>query len=155
MNDFFDYFQKQYVSNKKLVLNIAFSFLGICLIALTLGIISTFIHNRAAKERATAESSVKLTGTVEVLNGSGKNGQNEPVISFLREKGLDVVHSGNYRITTLPTTIVIIRNGNSAPAYYIARLLSLDSSQVVQIQNKDYLVDATIILGKDISLKKL
>lgn len=154
MNDLFGYLQKQYVSNRKLVLNIAFVFLIFLAIGLSLGIILDHTKKQTAKAIAAENSIPKLPATVEVLNGSGKNGLNESMLAFLRQKGLDVVHSGNYRVSTLPSTIIIIRNGNSAPAYYIARLLSLDSAQVVRILNKDCLVDATVILGKDISTRK-
>jgi len=155
MNEIFDYFQKQYVSNKKIVLNIAFVFLALAVILLTAGIVSTVLKRQTMKTVAAEQSIPKLPATVEVLNGSGKSGLNESVVDFLRQKGLDVVHSGNYHVSTLPSTIVLVRNGNSAPAYYIARLLSLDSAQVVQILNKDCLVDATVIVGRDISTKKL
>ena len=153
MTDFRDFLSGIHL-NKARLLNIAIGAVIILNCGLLYGIATSLINKQTAETRIQQQQQKKVQGSIEVLNGSGKSGFNESVVSFLRRQGLDVVHYANYHADSVPSTIIVIRNGNSAPGYYIAQLLSLDSSKVVQILNKDYLLDATVIIGRDISSKK-
>ncbi len=152
MADFFQKVEIYYRQHKKLV---QYSVIA-ALILLNIYLVILVIFEAIPKKTVlpgTEKAEVKVKGVIEVLNGSGKRGYNEKIVDFLRQKGMDVVHSSNYRLSNVPETIIILRNDNSIPAYYIASLLSIDSARVVNIRNKDLYLDATVILGKDISYK--
>lgn len=114
------------------------------------------IHREKNKSAQTSPSAVqKVSGTVELLNGSGYKYLTDEILDTLRKSGLDVVSTKNYAIPKKQTeTIVIVRNNNLLCGYYIAKLLSLDSANVVSITNKESLVDISIILGKDLDINK-
>ncbi len=148
MVDFLQKVKLFYHHNRKPVQYSAIIVLAVVNIALIISLL-LLIPGKAQLSTNTKDA-IKIKGVIEVLNGSGKRGYNEKIADFLRQKGMDVVHMSNYHLANVPETIIIQRNDNSLPAYYIATLLSIDSARVVNIQNKDYLLDATVILGKDI-----
>ena len=86
---------------------------------------------------------------VEVLNGCGKAGIGEQVVDFLRKKKIDVVQTGNYISFDVPQSLIIDRTGNYEKAKIIASILSIDSTNILRIYNKNYLLDVSVILGKD------
>jgi len=92
---------------------------------------------------------------VEVLNGCGVVGAAAKVTNFLRDKKIDVVQIGNYRIldidssTVIDESIVIDRRGNFKIAENIADSMGIDRENVIQQINKKYLLDASVIVGKD------
>ena len=149
MADFLRKVELFYKKNKKQVLISTVLLLAAINIFLVGAVIFSAIPQKPVTP-ASVSPEIKVKGAIEVLNGSGKHGFNDKIVNFLRQKGLDVVHSSNYHLSNVPETIIIQRNGNSIPAYYIASLLSIDSARVVNIQNKDFLLDATVILGRDI-----
>ena len=153
MIDYWSALSDKFNENREITLNFAIG--GVILINFLLiwGIVSS-LKTVSSAEKQAQQQLIKVPATLEVLNGSGKACFNDAVVEYLRKQGVDVVHSANYHASNVPSTIIIVRNGNPAPAYYIARLLSVDSAKVVRIFNKDYLVDATVIVGKDISSKK-
>ena len=152
MADFLQKVEFFYRQNKKPVQYSAIAMLILLNFSLVIYAILSMTPKKPALSD-TAKEVIKVRGVIEVLNGSGKSGYNEKIVDFLRLKGMDVVHSGNYRLSNITETIIIRRNDNSIPAYYIASLLSIDSARVVNIQNKGLYLDATVILGKDISYK--
>ena len=95
--------------------------------------------------------SLKANIQVEVLNGCGVNGIADKLTVYLREKGFDVVNIGNYRSFEIEKSILIGRTENMFNAKIIADSIGLKYSNVIQQINKDYLLDVTIILGKDYS----
>ncbi len=153
MDDLWSFLSNRFNLSKDKALNIAIGGVGLLILVLIYGIFSS-LQASSRREMTAKQPLQRVSGTMEVLNGSGKSGFNDVLVDYMRKQGLDVVHSANYHATNVPSTIIIIRNGNPAPAYYIAGLLSIDSSRVVRILNKDCLVDATVIVGKDISSKK-
>ncbi len=92
---------------------------------------------------------------VEVLNGCGVDGAAAKVTNFLRDKKIDVVQIGNYRILDIDSSIVIDesilidRRGNFKIAENIADSMGIDRENVIQQINKKYLLDASVIVGKD------
>ena len=88
---------------------------------------------------------------VEVLNGCGVSGIADKLTDFLREKSFDVVNIGNYRSFEIDNSILIDRTGNLLNVKIIADSIGLNNSNIIQQINKDYLLDVTIILGKDYS----
>jgi hypothetical protein len=88
---------------------------------------------------------------VEVLNGCGISGTAELLTAYLRTNGFDVVNMGNYRSFEIENTIVIDRTGKINNAKRVAALIDMDISDVIQQVNDEYLLDVTLILGKDYS----
>lgn len=86
---------------------------------------------------------------VEVLNGCGVEGVAAKFTSYLREKNFDVVQVGNYRSDNIDETIVIDRIGNRANAEKLAEVLGIEKKNIIQQLNKDYFLDATLVIGKD------
>ena len=149
MVDFLEKLGVYYQQNKKPIQYTAIVLLLVLNFGLIISLLFSAIPNNS-QFSGKKKDEIKVKGVIEVLNGSGKRGYNEKIADFLRQKGMDVVHMNNYHLSNIAETIIIQRNDNSLPAYYIAGLLSIDSTRVVNIQNKDYLLDATVILGRDI-----
>lgn len=99
-----------------------------------------------------SDNSKKVLSTpvqVEVLNGCGIAGAADNVTNFLRDRKFDVVQMGNYRTFDIDESIVIDRKGNMKTAENIADSLGINRLNVIQQVNKNYLLDVSIIVGKD------
>jgi hypothetical protein len=96
--------------------------------------------------------SARATFQVEVLNGCGIPKIADRFTEFLRERGFDVVKTGNYETFNVPKTLVIARRGDGRNAVRLADALGLRKRDVIQELNALYTVDATVILGKDFRL---
>jgi hypothetical protein len=88
---------------------------------------------------------------VEVLNGCGVSGIADKLTDYLRQNRFDVVNIGNYFSFEVENSIIIDRTGELIHAQVIADSIGLDKSNIIQQINKEYLLDVTIILGKDYS----
>ena len=88
---------------------------------------------------------------VEVLNGCGVSGMADKLTEYLREKSFDVVNIGNYRSFEIENSILIDRTGKLFNAHIISESIGLKNSNIIQQINREYLLDVTIILGKDYS----
>ncbi|MCE1189739.1 MAG: LytR C-terminal domain-containing protein [Ignavibacteria bacterium] len=88
---------------------------------------------------------------VEVLNACGIKGATETVTNYLRSNHIDVVQAKNYMSFDLEQTLLIDRTGNTEKAENIARMLNIPSNRVISQISKDYLLDVTILIGKDFS----
>jgi hypothetical protein len=86
---------------------------------------------------------------VEVLNGCGVPGLCDSVTTFLRLNKMDVIQTGNYYSYNVENTTIIDRKGKIVNAQKIAAFLGLDQSSVIQQINNDYLLDVTVVIGKD------
>ncbi len=86
---------------------------------------------------------------VDVLNGCNVPGIADRFTEFLRNNKIDVVNIGNYINNDIDETIIIDRIGNKANAYKIAEVLGVRRENVIQQLNENYLLDVTIIIGKD------
>jgi hypothetical protein len=84
-----------------------------------------------------------------VLNGCGIAGICDSVTNYLRKNKIDVIQTGNYYSFNVDNTIVIDRNGKPVNAQKVASCLGLDNNSTVQQINKDYLLDVTVVIGKD------
>ena len=88
---------------------------------------------------------------VEVLNGCGVSGLADRLTDYLREEGFDVVNIGNYRSFEIENSIIIDRTGRLINSQLISNSIGLKSTNIIQQINREYLLDVTIILGKDYS----
>jgi len=89
---------------------------------------------------------------IEVLNGCGAPGIADKFTNYLRQKGFDVVKTGNYESFNVPKTHVIDRKGNVHLAGRIGGALGLKKSEVISEIHDLYMVDVTVVLGKDFRL---
>ena len=86
---------------------------------------------------------------IEVLNGCGVPGVAAKFTDYLRKQGFDVVRTDNYESFNVLKTVVIDRRGNLKNGAKIAEVLGLGKEKVLQEVNEAYLIDATVILGRD------
>ncbi len=86
---------------------------------------------------------------IDVQNGSGVQGIAGKVTEYLRANGFDVVEMGNFAANDIKTSMVIDRTGNTSNAKRVARNLGIQEKYVIQQVNKNYFLDATVVLGKD------
>jgi hypothetical protein len=86
---------------------------------------------------------------VEVLNGCGVSGVANKFTDHLRANGFDVVKTDNYESFNVLRTVVIDRRGNLENAISVAKAMGLGEERVLQEVHEAYLIDATVILGKD------
>jgi hypothetical protein len=86
---------------------------------------------------------------IEVLNGCGVSGIAAKYTDYLRQEGFDVVKTENYETFNVLKTVVIDRKGSIQNGLRITSSLGLEEDRVLQEINEAYLIDATVILGKD------
>ncbi len=86
---------------------------------------------------------------VEVLNGSGVSGIADKITDYLRLHRFDVVQIGNYISYDVEKSIVIDRTGNMVNAFKIADSLGISRKNVIQQVNNNYILDVSLIIGKD------
>lgn len=110
-----------------------------------------FIVKQCATPPVTEEEVAEETRIlqIEVLNGCGVPGIATRFTEYLRTRGFDVVKTENYESFNILKTVVIDRKGPVKNAQRIADALGLSYSRVLQEVNEVYLIDASIILGKD------
>lgn len=86
---------------------------------------------------------------IEVLNGCGVSGIAAEFTEYLRQEGFDVVKTDNYESFNVLETVIIDRRGRTARIKEISKSLGLEESRILKEINEAYLIDATVILGKD------
>lgn len=86
---------------------------------------------------------------VEVLNGCGAIGVADKFTEYLRERNFDVVKIGNYKDFDVDETKIIDRYGNLVNAKTVANVLGVSEKRVFTLENKNYLLDVSIVIGKD------
>ena len=91
---------------------------------------------------------------VEVLNGCGVSGVADKMTDFLRNHHFDVVQVGNYISFDVEKSIVIDRTGNMINAFRVADSLGINRKNVIQQKNNNYLLDVSLIIGKDFNSLK-
>jgi LytR cell envelope-related transcriptional attenuator len=144
--------------------NYSLNALIILLAAITIYLIYSFYtrmnvtRSGDKKEIATDTSSVHITQQpsrqtlqIDVQNGSGVQGIANKFTDYLRANGFDVVETGNFSTSDIKTTMVIDRTGNIKNAKRVASSLGVPERYVIQQISKDYLLDATVVIGADYS----
>lgn len=86
---------------------------------------------------------------IDVQNGCGTSGIADKFTEYLRSKGFDVVEMGNFSTQDIKTSMVIDRAGNMKNAKRVAQSLGISDKYVIQQMNKNYFLDATVVIGKD------
>ncbi|MDE3058623.1 MAG: LytR C-terminal domain-containing protein [Bacteroidota bacterium] len=100
------------------------------------------------QEAAAGERASRIV-QIDVLNGCGAQGAGVTLTTFLRSQGYDVVEMGNYKSFDVKETLVIDRTGNLAVARTLGTLLGIRQNNVIQQISPDYLVTASVVIGKD------
>lgn len=114
-------------------------------------ILIVFIIRQCSKppvEEIVIEEEPKIL-QIEVLNGCGVSGIAAHYTDYLRKEGFDVVKTENYETYNVLKTVIIDRRGSLQNALRIASSLGLGENRVLQEVNEAYVIDATVILGKD------
>jgi len=99
------------------------------------------------EEQVQAEQDMRIQ--IEVLNGCGVPGIAAKYTDFLRNNGIDVVKTDNYESFNVLKTVVIDRRGNWKKCKKIADAMGLPEDRILQEINEAYLLDASLIIGKD------
>jgi hypothetical protein len=86
---------------------------------------------------------------IDVQNGTGVQGLGNKFMDYLRTSGFDVVEMGNFSSSDIKTSMVIDRAGNMKNAVRVARALGISETYVIQQVNKNYFLDATVVIGRD------
>lgn len=107
------------------------------------------IKNISQNDHKSKQSVASDIIQVEVLNGCGVEGVAGKFANYLRDKNFDVVQVGNYRSTNIEESILIDRIGNRANVEKLAEELGINKKNIIQQINKDYFLDATLVIGKD------
>ncbi len=84
---------------------------------------------------------------VEVRNGCGVDGLAGAMAVFLRERGYDVVETGDYESFGVARSIVIDRVGDMETARKVAEALGVQ--QIEQDIRPEYFLDASVVIGLD------
>jgi hypothetical protein len=89
-----------------------------------------------------------IQGQIEILNGNGTKGAASELREYLRALGYDVVLLGNTPQQNYKETIIVERTRGWAGIDSLKK--DLDCKNIVYLENKQRLVDATLIVGRDI-----
>ncbi|HET7233836.1 MAG TPA: LytR C-terminal domain-containing protein, partial [Longimicrobium sp.] len=84
---------------------------------------------------------------VEVLNATTTRGLAKNATDVLRDRGFDVVQTGNARGFSQDASLVLDRVGNRAMADQVAAALGI--ARVETRRDTTLVLDVTVVLGKD------
>lgn len=138
---------------------------SINILIVLLAVVTVFLFYNLFKRLTTPQTDIKTqvvdsttyltkqpsggTLQIDVQNGCGVSGIADKFTEYLRSKGFDVVEMGNFTTQDIKTTMVIDRAGNMKNAKRIAVALGVSDKFVIQQMNKNYFLDATVVIGKD------
>ncbi len=101
---------------------------------------------------ATSDPTAKMeeeAAIIEVLNGTTTTGLASRTSEYLKRKGVDVAHTGNADSTNITDTLIVAHTDKPHTAGYVAQILSLPDSAVVNGSDPAAEYDISIILGAD------
>ena len=146
-------------SSKKKITNavLNFSILALLLVCgyLVFSIVSKSVSSKNKKPVEITDTTNKITNQpnltmqLDVRNGTGEDGVAKLFTDFLREKGFDVVEMGNFNTEEQEKSLILDRKGNKQNCKKIATALGISDKNVIQQINKELLIDATVVIGKD------
>jgi len=84
---------------------------------------------------------------VEVLNATATRGLARTATDVLRDRGFDVVQTGNARGSSQDASVVLDRVGNRVMAEQVAAALGI--ARVETRRDTTLVLDVTVVLGKD------
>lgn len=86
-------------------------------------------------------------GDIQLLNSCGMPGAAAKMRDYLRKHGFDVIEVSDDKLWNYEETVIALRNPHWAGAETLAKVLR--TNNVIPLENKDKLVDATVYIGKD------
>ena len=134
-------------STSDLFLNVIILLLGIVILVMAYSLFSKLFSSKDDFSSGKNEQTAMVQ--VEVLNGCGVSGIADKITDYLRKHNFDVVQTGNYTSFNMDKSLVIDRTGNEANAEKVAAALGIDRKNIVQQINNDYLLDCSIVIGRD------
>lgn len=140
--------------------NYSLNILIVSLAVLTIYLFYNFIKHTTSRTEskpfAVDSSSSQITKQpsnktlqIDVQNGTGVQGIANKVMEYLRSKGFDVVELGNFSSQDIKTSMVIDRTGNTKNAKIVAQSLGISEKNVIEQVNRNYFLDATVVVGRD------
>jgi hypothetical protein len=134
-------------STSNFFLNVIIFLLGIAILVMAY---SLFLKLLGSKDDLSSDKNkASAIVQVEVLNGCGVSGVADKITNYLRKNNFDVVQTGNYTSYNMDKSLVIDRTGNTVNAEKVAAALGIAKKNIVQQINNDYLLDCSIVIGKD------
>lgn len=123
---------------------------GLAVLVLLYGLAArTFTPRTAPAREANPEHLLGDVIQVEVRNGAGESGLAGTMTRYLRQRGFDVVESGNHSSFDVAESFVVDRVGNGRAARRVAAALALAAERIrTDTTNQRYL-DVSIIVGRD------
>jgi LytR cell envelope-related transcriptional attenuator len=129
--------------------NIIIFLLGIIIVFLVHSLYMKIKNKEDAEKEAANKKLAAPIVQLEVLNGCGVSGVAEKFTDFLRNNNFDVVQTGNYISFDIDKSLVIDRTGNKENAIKVANALGIEHKNIIQQINNDYILDVSLIIGKD------
>jgi calcineurin-like phosphoesterase len=141
--------------------NYSLNILIVILAALTIYLFYNFVRHSIASRTENKPFAVDSTSSqitkqpsnktlqIDVQNGTGVQGVAGKVLEYLRSKGFDVVEMGNFSSQDIKTSMVIDRTGNTKNANLVAQSLGISEKNVIEQVNRNYFLDATVVIGRD------
>ncbi len=129
--------------------NIIIALLAIVIIFLGYSVYLKIKNKEEADKELAKKKAAAPIIQLEVLNGCGSSGAAEKFTDFLRKNNFDVVQTGNYISFDVNKSMVIDRTGNKENAIKVADALGIDHNNIIQQINNDYILDVSLIIGKD------
>jgi hypothetical protein len=136
-------------SAKNFFYNLVIVLLGAVIIFLAYSLYLKVRNKEEAEKELNKKKLAAPIVQVEVLNGCGISGIAEKISDYLRNNHFDVVQTGNYITFDVDKSMVIDRTGNKANAVKVADVLGIDHKNIIQQINNDYILDVSLIIGKD------
>lgn len=133
------------------LLNLALVVGGLSVMVLLYAFVTRTVFTGPSPERP-SDSPPELVGSiiqVEVRNGAGVANLAERTTQYLRDRGFDVVDTGNYSSFNLEKSVVIDRIGNMEAARKVAETLGIPPDRVRRELRRQYYLDASVIIGHD------
>ncbi len=115
---------------------------------------SGFAAWRLWRQGVDAERALVIPGdgeriTVEVVNQTGLDGLAREVTRRLRRAGIDVVRYGSARDSSLDSTTIVVRRGDSTAAARVRKALGL--GRITVERDPRLLLDASVLVGPDLA----
>lgn len=132
------------------LLNAALLILGLAVMVMLYALITRGMGART--DPARASNPANLVGDiiqVEVRNGCGVDRLAARTTQYLRDHGFDVVEVGDHSSFDVAHSRVIDRVGDLESAKKVAAALNIPEERVTQDIQRDYYLDASVIIGHD------
>ena len=102
-----------------------------------------------SRERSAVVPGERDTVTVEVLNATRLDGLARTMTQRLRRAGIDVVYFGTAAESSLDSTLILIRRGDSVPGLRVREVIG--TGRILMDPDPGLLLDVSVLLGHDVA----